>query len=182
MRSRLPRRLLPLAIAGSLTASMAVAAAAPPAAGSQQPGGPRSRGGTDGHGQPGGRRAAGAVDHREPAGHAARSRRPARHGLITPASPATAARKAILTMSQPGQLSQVHAYALSYLDRGLDPALFSVAALRRAERGGQLPVRVSYRGRVSSLPGVKIVHAAAGTAYGYLTARRRCGSARPCNQ
>jgi hypothetical protein len=86
-----------------------------------------------------------------------------------PASPAGAA--AVLTMGHPGRVSEVPADALPFLGRGLDPALFSVTALQRAEHGGRLPVRVSYRGQVPSLPGVTITHAAAGTAEGFLTAQ-----------
>jgi hypothetical protein len=91
--------------------------------------------------------------------------------LIPPPSPAPAGSTSILTMGQPGHLSEVPADALPFLGRGLDPALFSVAALQRAEHGGRLPVRVSYRGQVPSLPGVTITSAAAGTAEGFVTAR-----------
>jgi hypothetical protein len=91
--------------------------------------------------------------------------------LLVPPSPAPAGRTAILTMGRPGHVSEVPADALPFMGRGLDPGLFSVAALQRAEHGGRLPVRVSYRGRVPSLPGVTITHAAAGEAEGYLTAR-----------
>ena len=91
--------------------------------------------------------------------------------LIPPPSPAPAGSMAILTRGQPGHLSEVPADALPFLGRGLDPALFSLAALRRAEHGGRLAVRVSYRGQVPSLPGVTITRAAAGTAEGFVTAR-----------
>ena len=91
--------------------------------------------------------------------------------LIPPPSPAPAGSTAILTMGQPGHLSEVPADALPFLGRGLDPGLFSVAALQRAEHAGRLPVRVSYRGQVPSLPGVTITRAAAGTAEGFVTAR-----------
>jgi hypothetical protein len=67
--------------------------------------------------------------------------------LIPPAPSSPAARAAILTMGRPGHISEVPSDALPFLGQGLDPALFSVSALRRAERGGRLPVRVSYRGR-----------------------------------
>jgi hypothetical protein len=60
--------------------------------------------------------------------------------------------------------------ALPFLGHGLDPSLFDVSALQRLERGGRLPVQVSYRGQVPSLPGVRITHAAGRTAQGYLTA------------
>ncbi|HEV2375232.1 MAG TPA: hypothetical protein VGS19_24115 [Streptosporangiaceae bacterium] len=60
--------------------------------------------------------------------------------------------------------------AIPYLGRGLDPALFTVSALLREEKGGRLPVRVVYHGHAPVLPGVTITSAAAGTATGYLTA------------
>ena len=59
--------------------------------------------------------------------------------------------------------------ALPYLGRGLDPSLFNLAALRLAEAGGRLPVRVSFAGRRPALPGVTITRAGRGTAEGYLT-------------
>lgn len=59
--------------------------------------------------------------------------------------------------------------ALPYLGHGLDPRLFDVAALARAERGGRLPVTLRYQGRLRALPGVTVTRAAAGAAQGYLT-------------
>jgi len=47
----------------------------------------------------------------------------------------------------------IPADALPFLSHGLDPSLFDVSALQRLERGGRLPVQVSYRGQVPSLPG-----------------------------
>jgi hypothetical protein len=68
------------------------------------------------------------------------------------------------------QASDVPAAALPYLGRGLDPNLFRVSALRRVERAGRLPVRVTYHGAGRpSLPGVTITRASGGTATGYLT-------------
>ena len=64
---------------------------------------------------------------------------------------------------------EIPADALPYLGRGLDPSLFSVAALQRAEAGGRLPVRVAFAGRRPALPGVTITRAGAGSADGYLT-------------
>lgn len=61
--------------------------------------------------------------------------------------------------------------ALPYLGNGLDPGLFDVAALARAEHGGRLPVTLRYRGAVPALPGVTVTRAGTGTAQGYLTAR-----------
>ena len=63
----------------------------------------------------------------------------------------------------------IPAAALPYLDRGLDPSLFDLTALRHAERGGRLPVTLHYHGRVPHVPGVTITHTGPGTAGGYLT-------------
>jgi hypothetical protein len=72
----------------------------------------------------------------------------------------------------------VPAMALPYLGRGLDPSLFNVTALQRAERNGRLPVRIAYRGRRPALPGVHLSSAAGGIATGYLTlaAAKRFGA------
>jgi len=60
--------------------------------------------------------------------------------------------------------------ALPYLGRGLDPRLFEVGALRRAERDGRLPITVRYAGRPPALAGVTVTSRAAGLEQGYLTA------------
>jgi len=60
--------------------------------------------------------------------------------------------------------------ALPYFGRGLDPGLFELSALRHAERGGRLPVQISYRGHLPALPGITVTRSADGTAAGYLTA------------
>jgi hypothetical protein len=60
--------------------------------------------------------------------------------------------------------------ALPYLGRGLDPALFRVSSLLAAGAVGQVPVTVTYQGKVPSLPGVHVTGASGGVARGYLTA------------
>jgi len=60
--------------------------------------------------------------------------------------------------------------AVPYLGRGLDMSLFDVGAVAGLERGGALPVRISYFGRAPRLPGVTITGASGHTASGYLTA------------
>ncbi|HEV2370764.1 MAG TPA: hypothetical protein VGS19_01230 [Streptosporangiaceae bacterium] len=60
--------------------------------------------------------------------------------------------------------------ALPYLGRGLDPRLFELSALQRAERGGRLPISLRYHGTLHALPGVTVTQRGAGTADGYLTA------------
>jgi hypothetical protein len=72
---------------------------------------------------------------------------------------------------KPGRVrEEIPADALAYLGRGLDPSLFSVAALQRAESGGRLPVQLTFAGRRPELPGVTITRSAARSADGYLTA------------
>src|SRR5262249_60714534 len=60
--------------------------------------------------------------------------------------------------------------ARPYLGGRLDPGLFELSALRHAERGGRLPVQISYRGHLPALPGITVTRSAGGTAAGYLTA------------
>ena len=76
----------------------------------------------------------------------------------------------MLALDLGGQAYDIPQVALPYLGRGLDPDLFRVSSLLREETAARLPVTVSYRGRVPSLPGVTISRAAGGTARGYLTA------------
>ena len=70
-----------------------------------------------------------------------------------------------------GQVAEIPAVAMPFFGRGLDPSLFLVRSLLRAEHGGRLPVRLAWAGsRRPALPGVTITRAGAGTAAGYLTA------------
>jgi hypothetical protein len=75
----------------------------------------------------------------------------------------------MLALDPGGKAYDIPQVAFPYLGRGLDPDLFMVSSLRRAETAGRLPVTVSYRGRVPSLPGVTIGQAGRGSARGYLT-------------
>ena len=84
---------------------------------------------------------------------------------------------ALLTLRANGTTYVIPAVAVPYLGRGLDPSLFDVAALQRAEAAGRLPVRVSYRGRRPALRGVRITRASGGTAEGYVTAPQAFGAA-----
>lgn len=89
-------------------------------------------------------------------------------GVFTPAGRGLAGSVVGLRLS--GRSYAIPVAALPYLGRGLDPSLFDVALLARTEAGGRLPIRVAYRGRRPSLPGVTITTAASGVASGYLTA------------
>jgi len=75
----------------------------------------------------------------------------------------------LMTLRIGSQEFLVPMVALPYLRNGLDPGLFNVAALARAEHDGRLPVTLRYQGRVPAPPGVTVTRAAAGTAQGYLT-------------
>jgi hypothetical protein len=90
-------------------------------------------------------------------------------GQVVSAAPA-GRRGGLVAVSRGGTSYEIPGYAVAYLGRGIDPRLFSVTALARAERGGRIPVTVTYRGPVPVLPGVTITRAAGGTAAGYLTA------------
>jgi hypothetical protein len=76
----------------------------------------------------------------------------------------------LISMRSAGQAMVAPADALPYLGRGLDPRLFQLSALEKAERHGRLPVRITFTGHQPSVPGVTVTRAAAGTAWGYLTA------------
>jgi hypothetical protein len=78
--------------------------------------------------------------------------------------------RALVRLSLAGKDYAVPADALPYLNRGLSPGLFELNSLVRLRSGGRLPVQVSYRGAVPSLPGVTITSSGRGTARGYLTA------------
>jgi hypothetical protein len=86
---------------------------------------------------------------------------------VRPGGPAAAGQLQELRLG--GRTYVLPVMAAAYLSRGLDPSLFEVGALARAESGGRLPVRVSYAGAAPSLPGVTITSASSGTARGYLT-------------
>lgn len=76
----------------------------------------------------------------------------------------------VVALRLAGRAYDIPAAALPFVGRGLDLRLFSVRRLMTAERGGRLPVQVSYRNRVPVLPGVTVTRASGGTAEGYLTA------------
>lgn len=120
-----------------------------------------------------------------PAGAAAGPARPARTLLLANGdrvlAPSTggasagevlpgSSRDQTMSLNLGGQSYRIPAAALPYLGHGLDPDLFRLSALARWETGGRLPVRVSYRGRVPTLPGVTLTREGHGVATGYLTA------------
>jgi hypothetical protein len=79
----------------------------------------------------------------------------------------------LITMRRGGQKYAIPATALPYLGHGLDPSLFDVRAVVRAEgaNSGRLPVSIGYQGtRPGPVPGISIMAAASGMARGYLTA------------
>ncbi len=64
---------------------------------------------------------------------------------------------------------EIPADALPYVGRGLNPDLFNLGDLERAEGGGRVPLEITFSGRLARLPGVKISHSGRGSATGYLT-------------
>jgi hypothetical protein len=68
------------------------------------------------------------------------------------------------------RIETIPADAQPYLGHGMDPSLFDLSSLQRAETGGRLPVQVTFGGRRPALPGVTITRWGRGTASGYLTA------------
>lgn len=85
----------------------------------------------------------------------------------------------LISLRLPGRTEEIPAEDLPYLGHGLDPSLFDLNALERAEVGGRLPVRVTFTGARPQLPGVTITSSGRATAAGYLTAAgaRAFGSA-----
>ncbi len=81
-----------------------------------------------------------------------------------------AARGGLLSLRLAGSTYEIPTDALPYLGRGLDPSLFSLTALARAERAGRLPVTISFGRKRPALPGVTITRSGHGTAAGYLSA------------
>ncbi|MGO8957420.1 MAG: hypothetical protein ACLQFR_08650 [Streptosporangiaceae bacterium] len=76
----------------------------------------------------------------------------------------------LVSIRQGSLTEEIPAEALAYLGRGLDPSLFNVGALQRAETAGRLPVDVSFAGRPHALPGLTVTRSAPGREQGYLTA------------
>jgi hypothetical protein len=78
-------------------------------------------------------------------------------------------RDSLVSVRLGGRTEVIPADALPYLGRGLDPGLFDLNVLQRAESGGRLPVLVTFRGHRPGLPGVTLTGSGRGTAEGYLT-------------
>lgn len=76
----------------------------------------------------------------------------------------------LLGLTLGGTSYEIPSAAVPYLNRGLDPGLFSLRALASAESTGQLPLSIGYAGRLPAVPGVTITAARGGIARGYLTA------------
>ena len=83
---------------------------------------------------------------------------------------AAAGADSLLSLRLEGTTEEIPTDALPYVGRGLDPSLFSLAGLQRAERGGRMPLTISFTRSVPRLPGVVITRSGKGRAAGYLTA------------
>ncbi len=77
---------------------------------------------------------------------------------------------ALVSIRLGGLTEEIPAEAIAYLGRGLDPSLFNVGALQRAEKAGRLPVAITFAGRRRALPGVTVTRSGQGREEGYLTA------------
>ncbi len=95
--------------------------------------------------------------------------RPVRGGALTALSPAPFG-QAVLTLHVNGATYQIPVDALPYLGHGLDPSLFNLALLERAESAGRLPVRLTFAGATRALPGIKVARRSGRAVAGYLTA------------
>jgi hypothetical protein len=95
--------------------------------------------------------------------------RPAEGRALTTLIPAPLGR-AVLTLRLAGATYQIPVDALPYIGHGLDPSLFNLALLERAESAGRLPVQLNFAGAEHSLPGIKITGRSGRAATGYLTA------------
>jgi hypothetical protein len=91
-----------------------------------------------------------------------------RTAVVWPA-PGTGQAGSVAELRAGGQSFMIPVTALPYLGHGLDPSLFDVGALARAEQGGRLPVTLHYHGRLRAVPGIIVTRAGLGTAQGYLT-------------
>ncbi len=76
---------------------------------------------------------------------------------------------ALVSMRLGSLTEEIPAEAIAYLGRGLDPSLFNVGALQRAETAGRLPVAITFAGRRRALPGVTVTKSGQGREVGYLS-------------
>jgi hypothetical protein len=81
-----------------------------------------------------------------------------------------AAPSSLIGLRVGGRVLEIPADALPFLGRGLDPGLFDVAVLERAEQAGRLAVSIGFTGRRPALPGVRITQSGQHGEQGYLTA------------
>ena len=77
---------------------------------------------------------------------------------------------ALVSIRLGGLTEEIPAEAMAYLGRGLDPSLFNIGALQRAEKAGRLPVAITFAGHSRALPGVTVTSSGKGREQGYLTA------------
>jgi len=75
----------------------------------------------------------------------------------------------VLTLRVGNRVQEMSALALPYFGRGLDPSLFALGSLERAESSGRLPVQISFSGRAPALPGITVTRTGPSTEQGYLT-------------
>jgi hypothetical protein len=93
---------------------------------------------------------------------------------ITPATEKGLAR-ALVHLTIAGKAYEVPATALPYLGRGLDPSLFDVQAVLKAQKNGRVPVKLSSDGAQPAVPGVQAT--TAGDGYLDLASAKEFGAA-----
>src|ERR1019366_4693808 len=72
----------------------------------------------------------------------------------------------LVTITTCGVISDAPLAAMPYLGQGLDPTLFRLSDLQRAERDGRLPVCIRYIARLRPIPGITVTRGGRGVAAG----------------
>jgi hypothetical protein len=75
----------------------------------------------------------------------------------------------VISLRRGSQVTEIPAYALPYLGRGLDQSLFQLSTLEKTESHGELPVVVTFAGHQPTIPGLTVTRSFAGSVSGYLT-------------
>lgn len=93
-----------------------------------------------------------------------------RRSSVVLRAPGSGLARSLVTLGLGSRKLLIPLAALPFVGRGLDPRLFDVGALQRAERNGRLPVTIRSRGLAPALPGVTVTSRAKGIEQGYFTA------------
>lgn len=93
-----------------------------------------------------------------------------RRSSVVLRAPGSGLAGSLVTLGSGGRKLVIPWAALPYVGKSLDPRLFEVGALQRAERDGRLPVTIRYKVHPPALPGVTVTSRATSSEQGYLTA------------